>query len=325
MNNKEVAQKVVDRIVEMIEQGEALPWVKPWGRRPNTVRIVDGVKTVTLNPTAWNRKGVAYKGANVYLPSGEYITFKQCKAEGGSIRKGAHGWPVVYWNFTKKTETDPETGEQVEHVRPFLKYYTVFRVEDCEGIEQKHHPEPQTVEIVQSHEEVVDAVDADLDPTAEAVVSDYVSRAGNGFHIDADKVSNEAYYSPFFDYVNVPTRAQYNSASEYYNTLFHELGHSTGHKTRLNRFTGKAAGARFGSEEYSREELVAESCAASILNAIGMEEANTFRNSAAYIKSWASHIKNDPMMYITATTRAQAAVDLILGLKTEAEGDAVEE
>lgn len=317
MNNKEVAQKVVDRILDLIETEKSLPWVKPWNRKVNTVRVVDGKKVITLHPTAWNRKGEFYKGANVYLPSGEYITFKQCKAEGGNVRKGAHGFPVVYWNFVKKTETDPETGEQVEHVVPFLKYYTVFRVSDCEGIEQKHHPAPRQVEIVTSHEEM-STEQGDRNPEAEAVIADYIARAGNGFEVRTTPNSNEAYYTPTFDYVEVPVREQFSNLSEYYSTLFHELGHSTGHRTRLNRFTGKAANASFGSQEYSREELVAETCAASILNALGLEDGNSFRNSAAYIKSWSSKIKADPMMYVTATTRAQAAFDLILGITEEA-------
>lgn len=314
MNNKEVAAKIVNRIVELINAGEALPWVKPWSRKVNTVTVIDGVKTVTVYPVAWNRKGVQYRGANTYLPVGEYITFKQCVAEGGSVKKGAHGWPVIYWNFIEKV--DPETHEK--ETIPLLKYYTVFNVNDCDGIEQKHSPQPTVVEVPVTHEEVADDGNDDLNSTAEAVISDYVNRAGNGFHIDRDNVSNRAYYSPAEDYVNVPTRKQFAVMAEYYSTLFHELGHSTGHSTRLNRFSGTAACAAFGSQEYSKEELVAESTAAGILNAIGMEEANSFRNSAAYIKSWASHIKSDPMMYITAATKAQAAINLILGVPAEA-------
>ena len=316
LNNKAVAQKVVDRLVELVESGESLPWVKPWNRKPNTVTVVDGVKTVTINPTAWNRKGQPYKGANTYLPAGEYITFAQCKAEGGQVKKGAKGFPVVYWNFQAVTKVDPTTGEEKEDKIPFLKYYTVFRVEDCDGIKQKHNPAPYTVEMPITHDEPVEGY-GELNSTAESIIADYINRAGNGFHVNRNEKSDRAYYSPAMDYVTVPMREQFAALPEFYSTLFHELGHSTGHKSRLNRFTGKAACASFGSQEYSKEELVAESTAATILNAIGMEEANTFRNSAAYVKSWASHIKADPMMYITATTRAQAAVDMILGIPSE--------
>ena len=326
MTNKDVAQKVVDRIVELIEQGQPLPWVKPWNRRPDTVTVVDGVKTITVYPKAWNRKGVPYKGANTYLPSGEYITFKQCKDEGGKVKKGAKSFPVVYWNFTKKEETDPETGETVTKTIPFLKFYTVFRVEDCEGIEQKHDFKDKavTIEVPITHVEFKDNENCDLNETAEAVIADYVARAGNDFYIECDGLSDEAYYSPVQDYVKVPNRRQFSATEEYYSTLFHELGHSTGHSTRLNRFTGANAVAMFGSESYSREELVAETVASGMLNALGMETGNTFRNSASYIKSWASHIKNDPMMYVTASTRAQSAIDLLLGIDKQTEEEAEE-
>ena len=315
MNNKEIAQKIVDRICGLIEEGKPLPWVKPWDRKPNTITIVDGFKTITVYPTAWNRKGQFYKGANTYLPVGEYITFNQCQAEGGKVKKGAKGYPVVYWNFIEKKTTD-ENGEEKKEIIPILKYYTVFNIADCEGLEQKHHPKPKVVKIPVTHEEDV-VRDAKLNETAESIIADYIKRAGNGFNVRRDEPSDEAYYSPVMDYVKVPMAEQYNNIEEYYSTLFHELGHSTGHTTRLNRFTGSAALAPFGSQDYSREELVAETVAASVLNAIGLESANSFRNSAAYIKGWASNIKNDPMMYITASTRSQAAFDLIMGVEEE--------
>lgn len=314
MNNKDVAQKVVDRICELIEQEKTLPWVKPWGAALNTVTVVDGVRTVTVQPTAWSRKGVMYRGSNTWLPAGEYITFKQVQAEGGQVLKGAKGWPVVYWNFLEKESIDPDTGKKTKETVPLLRYYNVFRIEDT-TLTQKHHPEPTVYSIPITHEEPVDDAPWGLCDTAEAVIGDYIGRAGNGFKLYRDAVSKRAYYSPSEDYVRVPCRGQYAQKAEYYSTIFHELAHSTGHATRLNRFTGKAAKASFGSEEYSREELIAETTAAAMLNSLGMEEGNSFRNSAAYVKSWASHIKDDPMMYVTAAKRAQDAFDMLMGIE----------
>lgn len=327
MTNKDVAKKMVDRIIELIEQGQPLPWIKPWNRRPDTVTVVDGVKKITVYPNAWNRKGIPYKGANTYLPSGEYITFDQCRKEGGKVKKGAKGFPVVYWNFSKVKEADPATGEEIEKTIPFLKMYTVFNIADCENIEQKHDLKGKavTIEIPITHTEFVDDDNCDLNNDAEAVIADYVARAGNGFHIERDGMSDRAYYSPSEDYVKVPNRRQFSEVEAYYSTLFHELGHSTGHVSRLNRFSGANAIAMFGDESYSREELVAETVASSMLNALGMETGNTFRNSASYIKSWASHIKNDPMMYVTASTRAQSAIDLLLGIDRQAKEAKAEE
>lgn len=318
MNNKQNAQKVCDRIVEEIEKNGFLPWVKPWNRKPNMIRVVDGYTEMTIYPSAWNRNGVEYKGVNTYLPTGEYITFAQCKKEGGTVKKGAHGFPVVFWNFFKKKVVD-ENGEEKEEKIPVLKYYTVFNVKDCEGIEQKHTKEPRTVRV-----EKVKFLPAEengekkLDDTAEAIIAGYINRAGNGFHLDREEVTDEAFYSPARDFVKTPCRSQYGEeCGEYYSTIFHELAHSTGHSTRLNRFTGKAANAAFGSEEYSKEELVAEITAASVLNSIGMEEANTFRNSAAYVKSWSKKIKEDPLCYVSAASKAQAAFDMIVGVAQE--------
>lgn len=313
MNNKEIAQKVCDRILEVINAGGSLPWVKPWNRKPDMVKVVDGYTEVVLQPRAWNRNGVQYKGVNTYLPVGEYITFSQCKKEGGSVKKGCHGWPVVYWNFIEKESKDEATGEVKKETIPVLKYYTVFNVDDCEGIKRKHSPEATTVRIENAHYIPVKGND-NLNEAAEAVISGYLDRAGEGFKLNREDVSDRAFYSPSGDYVTVPCRAQYSDYNEYYSTLFHELVHSTGHKSRLNRFTGKAANAAFGSTEYSKEELVAEIGSASVLNSIGLESANSFRNSAAYIKSWSEKIKSDPLCYVSAANKAQAAFDLLLGV-----------
>lgn len=317
MNNKQIAEKVVNRIVEMIDSGASLPWVKPWSMRPAAVKVIKNHIEITINPSSWNRKGVPYKGVNTYLPGGEYITFNQCKAEGGSVKKGAKGWPILYWNFIYKDTVNAD-GEKETVKIPVLKYYTVFNVKDCDGIEQKFTPGSRTIKVPIEHYEF-DGSNSDLNQDAEAIIASYISRAGNNFHIDRAEMSDRAYYSPGLDYVSVPRREQYKTVSEYYSTLFHELGHSTGHKTRLNRFTGKAANAAFGSQEYSKEELVAEATAAAILNSLGMEDGNTFRNSAAYIKSWSSHIKNDPLMFVSAMTKAQAAFDMIVGIEEPAE------
>lgn len=313
MNNKEIAQKVCDRILEEIAKNGFLPWVKPWGKQ-NAVKVVDGFVEITLSPAAWNRNGVQYKGVNTYLPVGEYITFAQCKKEGGSVKKGAKGYPVVYWNFVKKT-VENENGEEEEKTIPVLKYYTVFNVNDCDGIKQKHVLKPETVKMPKVKYIPVSADELPMNEAAETIIESYVNRAGNGFHIKRETVTDEAFYSPSLDYVSVPHRSQYGKdCGEYYSTLFHELGHSTGHATRLNRFTGKAKNAAFGSVEYSKEELVAEITAASVLNSIGLETGNSFRNSAAYIKSWSEKIKEDPMCYVSAASKAQAAFDMILGL-----------
>lgn len=333
MNNKETAQRIVDRMLEEINAGATLPWVKPWGKgKPTKVRVVDGVTTITIPVEHWSRSGKAYQGINnllldIYGKSGEMITFNQCKAEGGKVKKGAKAATIVYWNMIKKVEDlvdedgNPvldEDGNQKKRTVtiPVLKEYKVFSVEDdCEGLKTKHHPDPITITSEKWHWEPIpgEPIDESLyNPAAESIIADYVNRAK--LTVNRDDTSDRAFYRPFFHDVTVPNVTQFKQVEEYYSTLFHELGHSTGHSSLLNRFTGKAATAAFGSEEYSREELVAEITAATILNTLGIESGNSFRNSTAYIKSWSEHIKNDPMMFVVAAGRADKAVDLILNI-----------
>lgn len=330
MTNKEIAQKVVDRMVEEINKGGSLPWVKPWdngGNRPRPVMVVDGWTEITITPQFWNRAGKPYSGVNIWLLGasghrGEFITFTQCKKEGGSVKKGAKASTVVYWNMIRK-ETDEldENGNKKVKTIPILKYYNVFSVEDCEGLKKKPAPAPRVVRYPKVHYEYPEPKEGEPVPefndAAEAIIAGYVQRA-DPLKLYREDYSDEAYYSPAQDKVVVPNAKQYTEIAEYYSTLFHELGHSTGHATRLNRFAEAKGSAAFGSESYSREELVAEMTSAIILNTIGMETGNTFRNSAAYVQSWSEHIKNDPMMFVTAASRAEKAVEMILtGNSTE--------
>ena len=321
MNNNEIAKRVVDRVLETINAEGTLPWTKPWKDRQNSVRVIDGYTEITVPVRFWSRSGKPYQGINVLLlamsgHTGEFITFAQAKAEGGKVKKGAESHQILYWNMIRK-ETDEldDEGKKIVKTIPILKYYTVFSLDDVEGLEPKHHPDPEVIRIPQWHYEPIDGAD-EIDPesydkTAEYIIAGYLSRCKT-LRLDREGVSDRAYYSPLLDQVVVPKVTQFQEVAEYYSTLFHELGHSTGHASRLNRFSGKDANAAFGSESYSREELVAEITAASILTTLGMETGNSFRNSAAYVKNWASHIKEDPMMFVTAASRAEAAVSLIL-------------
>ena len=128
------------------------------------------------------------------------------------------------------------------------------------------------------------------------------------------KLHHEAYsgafYRPSDDSITLPQRNQFLSTSEYYSTAFHELTHSTGHKSRLNRLEKTAF---FGSEGYSKEELVAEIGAAALVNHAGLETPDSFRNNAAYIQNWLHVLKNDKRLIVSATGKTEKAVNLILG------------
>jgi antirestriction protein ArdC len=214
----------------------------------------------------------------------------------------------------KTTDELDENGEKIIKLIPTLKYYNVFSVEDVEGIEPKHQPDPIVITIPRWHYETEDVeIDESLyNPAAESIIADYIKRAGT-LTLDRDGTSNEAYYQPALDHVVTPNITQFSDHAEFYSTLFHELGHSTGHSSRLNRFTGKAANAAFGSQEYSKEELVAEIGAAALVNHVGLETSHSLRNSAAYVQNWLQVLKDDKRFIVSAAGKAEKAVNLILG------------
>lgn len=286
INRNKIYNMVTDRIIAEMEKGR-IPWDQPWfGSGAGAISHSTGRPYSLLNQFILNKPG-------------EYITFNQAKAEGGKVKKGAKGQPVVFWKQTFIKETD-ENGETVEKAIPVLRYYTVFHIDDCEGIEAKYPAADRKIpEPLKEAEKIVDAYEY-----------------AQPIKIDRAEISDRAYYSPARDYICVPALEQYERAEEYYSTLFHEMTHSTGHKSRLNRFTGAAAVAAFGSEEYSREELIAEIGSAALVNYCGIESVHSFKNSVAYLQSWMQALKNDPSMIVIAAGRAEKAFNFILDCMT---------
>jgi antirestriction protein ArdC len=281
MVNDAVYNKITERIISQLEAG-VVPWEKTWtGGLP--------INYVSRRP---------YSGVNLLtLPgSGEYITFNQLqdvnhiKSKKGEplakIKKGSHGYPVVFFKLNKYE--DKATKE--EKVIPFIRYTTVFALTDIEGLESK-----------------IQQIENNPIEEAEKIVSGFQEVSIK--HEDSTK----AYYSPSMDYVNVPEINCFTTAENYHSVLFHELVHSTGHKTRLNRFENSAASSMFGSESYSFEELVAEIGAAMLCGITGID--STLENSASYIQSWLKVLKGDNKMVIKAASKAQDAANYIQGIK----------
>lgn len=270
---------VTDRIIEALEAG-TIPWRKPWiGGSSGCISYNTGKPYSLLNHILLG--GV----------SGEYITFKQASFAGGHIRKGEKSKFVAFWKPYEKV--DEETGKIAKHF--YLRYYSVFHLDQVEGIKPRWAVRP--------------SLDLQPDAAADAVIRDYVDRSGVTLQITE---SDRAFYQPESDSITVPQLTQYKQQAEFYSTLFHELTHSTGHKTRLDRLTDIAA---FGSEQYSREELVAELGSAFLVNHCGLESAASFRNSAGYIQGWLSALKNDKRLLVSAAGAAERAVNLILNRK----------
>lgn len=288
-----VYELIADRIISELEAG-IIPWKKPWSgkRKGGAISHNTGRPYSLLNQMLLGKPG-------------EYITFNQCKEEGGKVRKGAKARFVTFWKVqpVEQKDANGETvkdadGNAIVHGLPVLRYYQVFHIDDCEGIAPKWGTADGLPECP-----------AAIDERAETVFVDYIKREGIRFE---QSLSDEAYYAPYADKLHLPMREQFDATAEYYSTAFHEATHSTGAASRLNRFERGVGVAAFGSESYSKEELVAEIGAASICHEIGIETPNSFRNSAAYIQSWLRKLKNDKRLIVSAAAQAEKAVNLIM-------------
>src|SRR5262249_5881947 len=213
-------------------------------------------------------------------------TFNQAKALGGNVRRGEHGTKIVFWKFDTY-ETQTADGETEEHKSAFLRYYTVFNLEQTEGLKALSALPPAFP--IQSAEEIVNGM-----------------RNPPGFEQDF-----QAAYIPSRDVVTMPSRTAFESPAEYYSTLVHELTHSTGHAKRLAR-EGFDTPHKFASEFYSREELIAEMGSAMLCGVAGIEQS-TLANSAAYLNTWIARLKSDSRLVVSAASAAQKAADYIRG------------
>ena len=282
MGNK-VCEMVAARVLEELEKG-VIPWHQPWFGSDRFVSHTTGKHYSLLNCMLLGKPG-------------EYATFKQIAAEGGHVRKGAKARFIVYWNVINKVETNDD-GEEVAKTYPVLRYFNVFNLDDCEGIDKKYLADD---DLRFEHDTVAEA---------EEIIEGYCA-ANPTLRIVRDQESNRAFYRPSEDLITVPCVEQFKVVEEFYSTLFHEMTHSTGHWSRLGRFKENGA-VGFGDEEYSKEELIAELGAAALCLKCGVESRSSFRNSAAYLKGWTDAIKGNPDLIVQAAGKADKAVDLIL-------------
>lgn len=276
---KSVYEIITERIIEQLENG-VIPWQKPW---------------TGTHSGAYNRisnKPYSLLNQMILKHGGEYATFKQWSDLGGKIRKGEKSEVVTFWKI-QPYEEENENGEKVIKQIPLLRYYDVFHISQVDGVEPKEQLKISNLEPIEE---------------AEKIKTDYMNRE----HLKIfEKVTNDAFYLPIQDYIQVPCKEQYQDIEEFYSTLFHEMIHSTGHKSRLNRSDMQGI-VRYGSEKYSKEELTAELGSAMIINILGIETEKSFKNSSGYIQDWLQVLKNDNKFIVSASSRAEKAVKYIL-------------
>lgn len=270
---------VTDRIIDSLEKG-TVPWAKPWTGGGLPMNLI-------------TKK--AYQGINVFLTSLQnftspyWLTFKQAKDLNGTVKKGEKSTPIVFWNFTEKED---ENGNMKSV--GFLRYYTIFNVEQTEGVKYPTAKE---------HADFVDLVDCEKITENMPDVPEMIF----GGH--------RASYNVSTDVIHLPNKTTFKSSAAFYSVKYHELAHSTGAEKRLNRPELTETGGMFmGGDNYSKEELTAE-IAASFLTAITGIGEKVIDNSAAYIAGWLKQLRNDKKMVISAAGKAQKAVDYILDRK----------
>ncbi|HSZ75278.1 MAG TPA: zincin-like metallopeptidase domain-containing protein [Rhizomicrobium sp.] len=280
--------EVTERIVRELEQG-CVPWVQPW--------TAAGI-SLGLPRSAATRKH--YSGINILIlwnalikcgfASQEWLTFRQALALGGNVRKGERGTSICYADsFVPRAERQraAEKGEDPSAI-PFLKRFTVFNIEQCEGLPEHIRPAPRPVSEIETL------------PDAEALIAATGARFVEG--------GGEAFYSRTEDYIRMPPRETFFSASDYFCTAYHELGHWTAHPSRLARDLQN----RFGSQAYAREELIAELCSAFLCAHLHIVPQV---RHADYLGNWLQILRDDSRAIFHAASQASKAADFILAFR----------
>jgi antirestriction protein ArdC len=237
-----------------------------------------------------------YSGCNVVLlwmaqaagyRTPRYLTFKQALELGGNVRKGMHGYTVF---FVKQLQVRDKDGDDSDaKIVPMMRAYTVFNLDQCEGL-------PDRV-LTLGEVKVRNTNERD------ATIDEFLGSSG----VEIREGMGEAYYRPGADFISLPRFEAFKSAATFYGTAFHELGHATGHKSRLDRDLR----GRFGEKAYAAEELIAELCAAFLCAEFSID--GDLRH-AGYIQSWIGLLKADSRAFFTACSKARAAADYLRGL-----------
>jgi antirestriction protein ArdC len=281
--NRDIYEAITARFIEQLKRG-TVPWQKPWFAVQNIVsrKPYRGINTLLLGSTDYQ--------------SPFWISFRQAVDLGGHVKKGEKSTPVIYYKILEKRDEagNPIVREDGRPARiPFVRWANVFNLDQTEGIQAPAITATQSAS--QPPEKAAAIVEnAKLCPIHHS-----------GF---------AACYSAKDDIIRIPASSAFHSQEDYYHTLYHEMIHAAGHSSRLNR-EGVTWRARFGSERYSKEELIGELGAAFLSNEAGILDSVRFENSAAYLASWIQKLENDPRVIVSAASQAQRSCDFIMGIE----------
>jgi antirestriction protein ArdC len=292
----DIYTRITNRIIAELEKGTR-PWLKPWNAEHTAGRITRPLR----------HNGIPYRGINVLTlwltavdrgyscPS--WLTFKQAQELGAHVRKGERGETVVFASRITRTETT-DRGEETERDIPFLKSYAVFNAEQIDGLPDQFYVKPERPQGSFDHLKMLENVEAFIKHTA----------------VEVRHGGNRAFYSPTYDFIQMPPLEAFRDTEAYYNTKLHELTHATRHETRLNRDFGRK---RWGDEGYAAEELVAELGSAFLCADLGITP-EPCPDHASYLESWLQVLKNDKRAIFTAAAHAERATAFLHGLQPDA-------
>ncbi|MDB5086418.1 MAG: hypothetical protein JWR09_412 [Mucilaginibacter sp.] len=283
---------VTSRIIDQLQRN-IVPWQQPWTEAGYPINIVTEIP---------------YKGMNVWMlaslgyAQNYFITWKQLEKLGGRVKSGEKGHIVVFWKPLEKQEQE-DTAQNSAKAAHVLWYYKVYNIAQCDGIPESHtiSDSPYPVSSIGSCDEIIEMM-----PNCPVI----------------KHTRQKAFYNPVKDCINMPKQQTFTTNESYYSMLFHELIHSTGHASRLNR-KGIVDNPNFGTDMYSQEELVAE-IGTCFLNSVAGIDHVEFDNSVAYISSWLDQLKRDSRLIVYASIQAQKAVEYILNIKPYGKPDIVQ-
>ena len=280
---RDLYQEVTDKIIAKLETG-VTPWIKPW----NCASPNGGMPYNIISGKTYRGINIPLLYCNEYALTG-WLTFKQARDVGAHVKAGEHGSMIVFYKpfAVKDKNAKPDAdGNTKERIIPLLRSFTVFNVDQVQGLPEKYLPK------------LDERTQIERQTQAEALLSKAVVKHGG----------DRAFFTPSHDFIQLPVPESFIDAPSYYATGLHELTHWTGHVSRLAREYGK----RFGDQAYAREELVAEMGAAYLCAHCGI--AGKLQH-AEYIQSWLTILKDDKRAVLVAASAAQKAADHVTGWK----------
>jgi antirestriction protein ArdC len=287
----DVYAQITEGLIGMMENGVA-PWSRPW--------LVRGADSVMMPRNGISNR--AYTGFNsLYLSflmeengwkDPRFYTMKSLTGD-MKVRKGCKSTIVVYNKATQREVENESTGEVETKTSWFARYYRVFNGSQIDGLDEFVMPEVQDEPYIHADEDY---------PEAEGVAVSWIDNLAGGISHGGDR----ACYAPLSDKIDMPDECQFNTLAAYYQTLFHEIAHSTGHESRANRLEKGG----FGTDTYAKEELVAEFAAAFMCanTSVPLDESQ----SVAYLKGWAKRCKEEPKLLYSAANAAQYAANMVM-------------